>query len=58
MLDKVFDDFSRSGKRNIESFRRKNVVRIDTYRELGLDVVFEEIRNVRDEVDALKRKKL
>lgn len=58
MLDKVFDDFSENTPTNRESFRRKNLVQVNLYEELWLQWVLEHIREIRNEVDWLKRKKL
>ena len=55
MLDQIFEDFK--GSDNRESMRRKNVVNIDRYSELWLMGAIEYIRQIRDEVDVLKRKK-
>lgn len=58
MLDKVFDDFSENIPTNRESFRRKNVIHVNLYEELWLQWALARIREIRNEVAELKRKKL
>ncbi|MBX9809274.1 hypothetical protein K2X92_02720 [Candidatus Gracilibacteria bacterium] len=58
MLDKIFDDFSFTKDQNRESLRRKNLVDINKYQELGLMEMMTYIKQIRDEIDLLKRQKL
>lgn len=58
MLDKVFADFSSIRNADKEAFRRVNGATINPYESIGLWWVFKHIKDIRDEVDALKRKKL